>query len=103
MRAVHIISRAAELVGGDRAKTHGDMHKLHDNVAILWNAFLACRKEPEGPIRGQDVAMLMALLKMARTQNGGFNADDYVDLAGYAGIAGELALEPEQIRLAAAE
>lgn len=96
MRAIHILGRAAELVGGDRSKSHGDMHKLHDNVAILWNAYLSVRRNPEGPITGPDVAMLMALLKMARAQNGGFNIDDYVDLAGYAGIAGELMQEPQE-------
>lgn len=96
MRAVHILGRATELVGGDRAKTHGDMHKLHDSIAALWNAYLACRKDASAPVAGADVAMMMALLKMARTQSGGFNIDDYVDLAGYAGIAGELMQEPHE-------
>ncbi len=32
----------------------------------------------------------MALLKIARTQNGEHNIDDYIDSCGYAAIAGEI-------------
>ena len=33
----------------------------------------------------------MVLLKIARTQAGSHNIDDYVDACGYAAIAGEIA------------
>lgn len=44
----------------------------------------ACRSPPK------DVAMLMALLKVARIKAGD-KADSFVDLAGYAACAGEIA------------
>ncbi len=93
MRAIHILGRATELVGGDRANTHGDMRKVHDSIATLWNAYLRIRTEPADPLTGADVAMMMVLLKAARTQNGRMNADDAIDGAGYFGIYGELSHE----------
>ena len=38
----------------------------------------------------EDVAKLMSLLKIARTQAGKHNLDDYVDASGYSAIAGEI-------------
>jgi hypothetical protein len=32
---------------------------------------------------------MMVLLKVARTQHGGLNHDDYADMAGYAAVAAE--------------
>lgn len=88
-KAEHICSKAAQLVGGDRAKTHGDKIENHQNIAALWNAYLGWGIET--PLTAQNVAMMMALVKVARTKLGSHNPDDYVDLAGYAGVAGEIA------------
>jgi hypothetical protein len=41
-------------------------------------------------ITPKDVAILMVLLKLARTKAGEHNIDDYVDACGYSAIAGEL-------------
>jgi hypothetical protein len=90
MKAIQILERAAELVGGDRANTHGNMRKVHNSIAILWNAYLEIRTDPSAPLSPADIAMMMVLLKAARTQNGRMNADDSVDGAGYFGIYGEL-------------
>ncbi len=91
MKAGDILTTAAGLVGGDRQETHGDKRQNHDNIAALWNAYLGIRKEPAAPLNAQDVAHLMALLKVARTQLGADNIDDAVDGAAYLAIAGELA------------
>jgi Domain of unknown function (DUF6378) len=42
-------------------------------------------------ITPHDVALMMMLLKVARTAGGTFNLDNYIDAAGYAGIPAELA------------
>ena len=34
---------------------------------------------------------MMSLLKIARSQGGKYNVDDFIDLVGYGSIAGELA------------
>lgn len=91
MKASEICATAAELVSGDRQTTHGDKKENHENIAKLWSAYLAIRREPGAPLDAQDAALMVALLKIARTQTGSHNIDDYVDLAGYAGVAGEIA------------
>ena len=85
-----IALKAAELVGGDRAKTHGDKKANHQNIADLWSAYLS--GQLSAPISAKQAALMMALLKIARTKSGSENPDDYVDLAGYAACAGEIAL-----------
>lgn len=80
-----ICQTAANLTGGDRAKTHGDKVDNHNNIATLWSAFLGV------PITGHQAALMMVLLKVARTKAGVHNPDDYVDMAGYAGVSGEIA------------
>ncbi len=90
MKASDILTTAAGLVGGDRQETHGDKRQNHDNIAVLWNAYLSIRREPGAPLNAQDIAHLMALLKVARTQLGADNMDDSVDGAAYLAIAGEL-------------
>ena len=87
--AQSICSKAASLVGGDRARTHGDKTVNHANIAALWNAYLG--EALIARLTPTDVALMMALLKIARTKSGTFNRDDFVDLAGYAGVAGEIA------------
>lgn len=86
------LQTALDLTGGDRAKQHGDKKKNHQNIADLWNAYL----RDDGPLgkrrlSSHDVAVMMCLLKIARLKSGTHNPDNYVDLAGYAGIAAEIA------------
>lgn len=90
MRAHDIAALAATLVSGDRAQKHGDAALNHANIATLWTAYLAIRRAPDKPLSGADVARMMALLKIARTQTGEHNPDDAVDGCGYVAIAGEL-------------
>lgn len=90
--ASEIAKHAAELVSGDRAATHGDKTLNHANIARLWNAYLGCQMRDWNPmLTPRDVALMMALLKVARTSLGAHNPDDYVDAVGYAAIAGEIA------------
>jgi hypothetical protein len=84
MQAQETLKIASKLVSGDRAKKHGDMFHSHDLIARFWSVYLG------KTIEAHDVACLMALLKIARTQCGETNTDDYIDMAGYAAIAGEL-------------
>lgn len=87
MKAAENLCAAAELVGGDRARQHGDARTLHEYVARLWTTYL----DDQLPIDAVDVLAMMALLKLARTQHGEHNRDDWVDLLGYAALAGQIA------------
>ena len=92
MKATEVAAQAAKLLAGDRDRTHGNKRDNHDNIAALWDAYARRKwKLPPGTITGTDVALMMVLLKVARTLAGAHNADDYVDAVGYSAIAGELA------------
>jgi len=82
--ASEILQIASNLVSGDRQEQHGDKVANHNNIAKLWSAYL------DIDISGHDVAVLMSLLKIARTKLGSFNIDDYYDGSAYIGIAGEI-------------
>lgn len=91
MNAREIATKAAELVGGDREKQHGEKRDNFERIASVWNGYLSSRREPGAPLDAVDVGHLMVLMKIARTQAGAFNMDDYVDACGYAACAGEIA------------
>ncbi len=92
-RAAEVIKTAAGLVEGVRQGQHGDKVENHQNIADMFNGYLGVG--PKGQLRwgitpGQ-AALMVACLKIARTKLGDHNPDDFVDLAGYAGIACEIA------------
>tara|TARA_Y100000310_G_C20173190_1_gene574651 strand:+ start:198 stop:485 length:288 start_codon:yes stop_codon:yes gene_type:complete len=80
-----ILDQAKALVEGDRAETHGDALILHIRIAGLWSAYIA---QGKSFVDAHDVAIMMALVKIARAKTGSHNPDDYIDMAGYAAIAG---------------
>ena len=83
--------RAAEPVSGDRDRQHGAKKANFDRIASCWNGYLAARREPAAPLDATDIGHMMVVMKIARTQSGAVNVDDYVDAAGYAACAGEIA------------
>lgn len=91
MNTIEILEQANKLVSGDRNKKHGDKVVNHENIARLWTGYIQNKTKLNIVILPEDVASLMCLLKIARTQAGEHNLDDYVDAVGYASIAGEIA------------
>lgn len=87
-----IATKAALLVAGDRAKTHGDKLVNHACIAAVVNGYMAARRVVGRPIEidAEDFANIMECMKIARRLTGGFNPDDYIDGAGYAAVAGEI-------------
>ena len=78
------LSQAITLSANDRQKDYGDKTNNHNNIARLWSAYLDIE------IEAHDVAIMMALLKMARTKLGAVSKDTYIDMAAYSAIAGEI-------------
>ena len=78
------LSEASRLVGVDREKDYGDKVDNHNNIARLWSAYLDVKVE------AHDVAIMMVLLKIARTKLGKVSKDTYIDMAAYSAIAGEI-------------
>lgn len=81
-----ILKQAEECVCGKREEDYGSPEDNFEVVANLWSAY---KKNITFTV--EDVAIMMALLKIARISSGNYNEDNYVDLAGYAACGGEIA------------
>jgi len=89
--AKELLTRAHALVGGDREKDYGDKVENHTNIAKLWSSYL------DAEIKAHDVAIMMVLLKIARTKVGIVSEDTYVDMSAYGAISGEIKFkEPKE-------
>lgn len=92
MKAHDIIMAAGLLVGGDRKAAYGDVVSGLSRIATYWNAHLsATGNAPPSQLTAEDVAKFMVLLKLARSETGPFRIDNYLDLCGWAAVAGEAA------------
>lgn len=88
-----LLARALEITMGQRNEQNGDPRPNHENIAKLWNAYLSTSRFQWGDmveLEPSDVAAMMTLFKIARSCEGEFNLDDYLDAAAYAAITGEL-------------
>ena len=84
MKSNQVLNQASVLVQGQREKDYGDKTENHNNIAKLWSAYLDIK------IDAHDVALMMVLLKMARTKLGEVSKDTYIDMSAYSAIAGEI-------------
>ena len=85
MKRSDVIKQADQAINGQRDKAYG---KPEDNFAViadLWSAYKGVK------FSRLDVAMMMSLMKVARIRSGPDQADSYIDLAGYAACAAEVA------------
>jgi len=96
-RAAKILSDAASLVGGDRARTHGDCVLQHTKVAQMWSAYLSARYGGSPPLTAEDVCHCLTMLKWSRGMSAPFNPDNAIDAVGYEAIAGVCA-ESERMK-----
>ena len=94
-----ILRSAAKMVTGERQDDYGTPENNFERIANLWNSYLDRRLN--GRISGVDVAVMMALLKIARIASGHGKRDNWVDLAGYAACGGEIQAAEQSITLPA--
>lgn len=79
-------------VCGERERDFGSSEDNFRTIANLWSAYLLAKPDP-GDILPADVAAMMALLKIARISTSPAEADNWVDLAGYAACGAEIETE----------
>lgn len=99
MKRNDILDAAQKCVCGQRQLDYGTPENNFGTIANLWSVYLQAAN-PVGEakhvkISANDVAMMMALLKIARIATGTGTADSYIDLAGYAACGGEINTEHE--------
>lgn len=86
-----ILDLAKRCVCGDREQDYGSPEQNFERIATLWEVYLAGKcTGADVCILAQDVAAMLALLKIARIASGHAKADNWVDLAGYAACGGEI-------------
>ena len=95
MTREEILDTAKKCVCGKREQDYGSPEDNFQTIAYLWNDYLYSGSKPS-LIDATDVAMMMALLKIARIRNGGGTGDSFVDLAGYAACGGEISAKGEK-------
>jgi hypothetical protein len=89
MNRSHILETADSHITIDRAATHGDAEDSFTAIAGGWNWWLSIRAD--GELDSHDIAVMMAIFKIARIAGNPLHADNYIDAAGYLAIAGEIA------------
>lgn len=91
-----VVLRKAEESVMDRAISYGHPENSFNLIANFWNTWLCARYgESFSPLSVPDVAMMLALMKVARLCNNPSHKDSIVDLAGYAACFGEIILNTE--------
>lgn len=80
-----ILESAKGIVCGDREKQYGSPEDNFGVIARLWSVYTGHDFSPV------DVALMMALLKIARIKTGHYKADSFIDACGYFACAAEIA------------
>jgi hypothetical protein len=97
MKSGEMLAKAADIVGGERAKDYGDKYVNHRRIADLWNMWLKESRKGDNAlsdcpeIQAYDVAMMMLMVKIARLMHSPGHPDSHLDIAGYASILEEIA------------
>jgi len=87
----NLLDIAKNHVTKDRQADHGDAEDNFTRIAGYWSVHLGV------PIAAHDVAVMMALLKVARIKSNPEHVDNWVDGAGYFACGGEVALRDKEI------
>ena len=80
----NVLLKAHEVINGQRQDQYGNPEDSFATIADLWSVWTGV------DITGHDVAMMMALLKIAREMHGAGKEDDYVDGCGYLALAADM-------------
>ena len=104
-----ILEEADRIINGERQEQYGKAEDCFELIADYWNIYVKHKLEgfvksnpqaldvgleswnfEERILNEHDVAMMMILLKIVRTQGRKKKNDNYVDIAGYAALAAKL-------------
>ena len=80
-----ILSTAKSYITRDRQADHGDAEDNFSRIAGYWSLHTGVT------LTATDVAVMMALLKVARIKQNPQHVDNWVDGAGYFACGGEIA------------
>lgn len=79
-----VLEEAITLTCGDRNRDYGDPRPNFEDTAAMWSAY-------KGVVfTAHDVAAMMILVKVSRLSMSPAKRDNWVDIAGYAALGGEV-------------
>ena len=87
MNRTEVLHQAEKCITQDRAATHGDAEDSFGLIGTMWGVWL------DRDVSAYDVAMMMALFKVARAKGNPSHSDNLLDMIGYAALAEEIANE----------
>jgi hypothetical protein len=90
MKANEILLTATDTIS-QRGLTYGHPADNLEHTAMLISAYL------QMPIHDYQVAGIMMLVKLARTNQSAEQIDTWVDMASYAALGGQLATEENEL------
>ena len=93
MKRAELLKEAEKCVCGNREQDYGSPENNFRTIATFWAAYLNTKHDSDVNITidPEDVAAVLALLKIARIASGRMKDDNWIDLAGYAACGGEIA------------
>ena len=89
-----ILEEAISLISNDRHNDHGAADKSFERIAKFWSLIL------DTPVKPHQVAQCMIALKLSRINHTSVNDDNWIDIAGYAALGGEIAQHFEVVSTA---
>ena len=89
-----ILEEANSLISKDRHNDHGPADKSFERIAKFWSLIL------DTPVQPHQVAQCMIALKLSRINHSSVNNDNWIDIAGYAALGGEIAQHFEVVSTA---
>ena len=90
MKANEILLTATDTIS-ERGLSYGHPADNLQHTAMLLSAYL------QTPIHDYQVAGIMVLVKLARTNQSADKIDHWLDMASYAAIGGQLATEEDEL------
>ena len=90
MKAKEILLTATDTIS-DRGLAYGHPADNLEHTAMLLSAYL------QMPIHDYQVAGIMVLVKLARSNQSAESIDTWVDMAAYAALGGQLATEENEL------
>lgn len=88
MKRDEILRVVEGIICNDRQDVHGNPENTFELIATYWQTYLRTH------VTDADVAVMMALFKIARLQTNPQHRDNILDGIGYLAIAGELIDRP---------
>lgn len=101
MKRADVLDEAKRCVCGQREQDYGTPEDNFSAIGYFWAVYLRTAHPelskvlPLNGISAKDVSVMMSLLKVARIATGS-SADSFVDLAGYAALAGEIVTQKKR-------